>query len=64
METRERGRIGQVLSWRERRGDLRRDEHAGLWSHTFDQAGLSDDSNAYLAAAEAAWTWAENNPDG
>ena len=32
-------------------------------AYTFDQAGLSGDSNAYLAAAEAAWTWAENNPD-
>lgn len=31
-------------------------------AYTFDKAGMTSDANAYLAAAEDAWTWTENNP--
>lgn len=32
-------------------------------AYTFDKAGMTNDANTYLSAAEAAWTWTENNPN-
>ena len=31
-------------------------------AYTFDKAGMASDATAYLAAAESAWAWTENNP--
>jgi endoglucanase len=31
-------------------------------AYTFNKAGMTSDANAYLAAAESAWTWTEQNP--
>lgn len=31
-------------------------------AYVFSKAGMTSDANAYLAAAESAWDWTENNP--
>ena len=31
-------------------------------AYAFDKAGMTTDANTYLAAAESAWAWTENNP--
>lgn len=31
-------------------------------AYTFDKAGMTSDAATYLAAAESAWEWTENNP--
>jgi endoglucanase len=31
-------------------------------AYTFNKAGMTSDANAYLVAAESAWTWTEKNP--